>query len=200
MSVGDRYAGQLPPFEADRPWWSEVEATTRHLDDVLGVPTFVLRLVHADNAELGRGGRVVFHVQAATGPRPGVLDPTPRPDWPDIIKPHPLRSTWAEVDGPQRLVDWATGIVGPARPTQYKTWNLSCLIHLPAAGAWAKATSEKRELAIRERPLCPDRQDIVAAQPARHAHEGGRKGAFGRLCPVDRDSLTAIDSQPPAGG
>lgn len=156
MSVGNRYAGRLPPFEAKRPWWSEVEATTRHLDEVLGVPTFVLRLVHADNAELGRGGRVVFHVQAAAEPRPGVLDPTPRPDWPDIIKPHPLRSTWAEVDGPQRLVDWATGIVGPARRTQYKTWNLSCLIHLPTAAAWAKATSR----------FCSVDADIIS-----HVHE-----------------------------
>jgi len=141
VSVGDRYVGQLPAFEADRPWWSEVEATTRYLDEVLGVPTFVLRLVHADNAELGRGGRVVFHVQAAAEPLAGVLDQTPRADWPDIVKPHPLRATWAEVDGPQRLVDWATDIVGPGRRTQYKTWNLSCLIHLPAARAWAKATS-----------------------------------------------------------
>ncbi|WP_328320696.1 aminoglycoside phosphotransferase family protein [Kribbella sp. NBC_00382] len=142
VSLGSRYLGQVPAFEADRPWWSEVAATTRYLDELLGVPTFVLRLVHADNAELGHGGRVVFHVQATGEPRAGVLDPTPRPDWPDIIAPQPLRATWAEVDGPQRLVDWATGIVGSTgKPVQYKTWNLSCLIQLPGAGAWAKATS-----------------------------------------------------------
>ncbi|MDX6279969.1 MAG: hypothetical protein QOH03_1040 [Kribbellaceae bacterium] len=136
--------GQVPAFEADRPWWSEVAATTRYLDELLGVPTFVLRLVHADNAETGNGGRVVFHVQAAGEPRAGVLDPTPHPDWTEIIAPQPLRATWAEVDGPQRLVDWATGIVGATgKPVQYKTWNLSCLIQLPGAdgGAWAKATS-----------------------------------------------------------
>jgi hypothetical protein len=156
VSVGDRYVGQVPTFEADRPWWSDVEATTRHLDELLGVPTFVLRLVHADNAELGRGGRVVFHVQAAGEPRPGVLDPTPRPDWAEIVEPHPLRSTWAEVDGPQRLVDWATGIVGPSTPVQFKTWNLSCLIQLPEARAWAKATSR----------FCSVDADIIS-----HVHE-----------------------------
>lgn len=144
VSVGGRYAGQLPAFEVDRPWWSDVEGITRYLDELLGVPTFVLRLVSTDSPWTMRGGRVVFHVQTAGEPRPGVLDPTPRPDWAEIIKPDPLRATWAEVDGPQRLVDWATGILGEtAKPIQYKTWNLSSLIQLPTAGggAWAKATS-----------------------------------------------------------
>ncbi|MFC5260513.1 hypothetical protein ACFPJ1_00205 [Kribbella qitaiheensis] len=54
ISVGDRYVGRAPTFEADRPWWSEIEATTRHLDELLGVQAMVLRPLHADNAELGR--------------------------------------------------------------------------------------------------------------------------------------------------
>ncbi|GAA1613658.1 hypothetical protein GCM10009789_79790 [Kribbella sancticallisti] len=116
---------------------------TRHLDEVLGVPTFVLRLVRTDSTETMRGGRVVYHVQAAAEPRAGVLDPTPDARWAEVIKPHPLRSSWAEVDGPQRLVDWSSGIVGHGTPTQVKTWNLSCLIRFPTdeGGAWAKATS-----------------------------------------------------------
>lgn len=143
VSVGDRYVGKAPAFDLESPWWSDVEGVTRHLDELLGVPVFVLRLVHTDSPRAMRDGRVVYHVQASAEPRSGVLDPTPDPGWADVLKPHPLRSTWAEVDGPQRLVDWASGIVDAGVPTQVKTWNLSCLIRLPTpdGGAWAKATS-----------------------------------------------------------
>jgi hypothetical protein len=139
VSLGGRYLGRVPAFEADRPWWSEIEATTAYLDRLLGVQSLVLRLVHADEPEIGRGGRVVYHVQVAGEPRPGVLDPTPLPEWERIIAPHPLRASWAEIDGPRRLIEWAKSIVGEVQPVQVKTWNLSCLVRLD--GAWAKATS-----------------------------------------------------------
>jgi hypothetical protein len=112
---------------------------TRRLDEVLGVRTVVLRLVHADEAEVGRGGRTVYHVQAMGEPRAGVLDVTPYDGWDEIVAPHPLRATWAEVDGPERMVAWARSILGPGDPVQVKTWNLSCLMRFPTA--WAKATS-----------------------------------------------------------
>ena len=139
VSVGDRYIGRAPAFDVEPGWWAEVEAITRHLDQQLGVRTLVLRLVHADEAVIGRGGRVVYHVQALEEPRPGVLDTSPMPEWESIVAPHPLRSTWAEVDGPSRMIEWARGILGPRDAIQVKTWNLSCLIRFP--GAWAKATS-----------------------------------------------------------
>ncbi|TDW24603.1 phosphotransferase family enzyme [Kribbella kalugense] len=139
MSVGARYVGRAPAFEVEPGWWSEVEAVTRHLDRLLGVRTVVLRLVHADEAVIGRGGRVVYHVEALDEPRSGVLDETPLPEWDEIVAEQPLRATWAEVDGPRRLIEWAQGIIGPRDAVQVKTWNLSCLIRFP--GAWAKATS-----------------------------------------------------------
>ncbi|TCC28722.1 aminoglycoside phosphotransferase family protein [Kribbella sindirgiensis] len=139
VSVGDRYVGRAPAFDVEPAWWAEVEAITRHLDELLGVRTVVLRLVDADEAVIGRGGRVVYHVQALDEPRNGVLDETPLPDWAAIIAPDPLRSTWAEIDGPGRLIEWAQTVVGPHDAVQVKTWNLSCLIRFP--GAWAKATS-----------------------------------------------------------
>lgn len=139
MSVGARFVGRAPGFEVEPAWWSEVEGVTRRLDDLLGVRTVVLRLVHADEAVIGRGGRAVYHVQAMGEPRSGVLDETPYDGWDEIIAPHPLRATWAEVDGPERMVEWARSILGPAEPVQVKTWNLSCLMRFP--GAWAKATS-----------------------------------------------------------
>ncbi|MGW7680423.1 phosphotransferase [Kribbella sp. NPDC054772] len=139
ISVGARYIGRAPTFEVEPGWWSEVEAVTHHLDDLLGVPTVVLRLVHADDALRGRGGHVVYHVQALAEPRSGVLDATASPEWDSVVAPDPLRAAWAEVDGPSRLIDWARSVIGPLDATQVKTWNLSCLIRFP--GAWAKATS-----------------------------------------------------------
>lgn len=139
VSVGARYVGRAPAFDVEPGWWAEVEAITRHLDELLGVRTVVLRLVHADEAEIGRGGRAVYHVEALGEPRPGVLDETPLPDWDSIVAAQPLRSTWAEVGGPSRLIEWAQGVIGPHNAVQVKTWNLSCLIRFP--GAWAKATS-----------------------------------------------------------
>jgi Ser/Thr protein kinase RdoA (MazF antagonist) len=76
VSVGDRYVGRAPTFQVEPGWWSEVEAVTRHLDMLLGVRTVVLRLVHADDAVRGRGGRVVYHMQALDEPRYDVLDAT----------------------------------------------------------------------------------------------------------------------------
>jgi Ser/Thr protein kinase RdoA (MazF antagonist) len=131
--------GRVPGFEVEPAWWQEVEGVTGRLDEVLGVRCVVLRLVHADEAEIGRGGRTVYHVQAMGEPRSGVLDETPYDGWDEIVAPHPLRATWAEVDGPERMVEWARSILGPVDPVQVKTWNLSCLLRFP--GAWAKATS-----------------------------------------------------------
>jgi hypothetical protein len=141
VSVGGRYAGRLPEFKVDGPWWSDVEGVTRHVDEALGGRAVVLRLMHADEAAIGRGGRVVYHVQAMGDPRSAVLDAAELPDWDSVG--HPLRATWAEVDGPQELIEWAAGIVGTAEWTQVKTWNLSCLIRFATddGGAWAKATS-----------------------------------------------------------
>jgi len=139
VSVGARFVGRVPGFEVEPAWWQEVEGVTGRLDEVLGVRCVVLRLVHADEAEIGRGGRTVYHVQAMGEPRSGVLDETPYDGWDEIVAPHPLRATWAEVDGPERMVEWARSILGPVDPVQVKTWNLSCLLRFP--GAWAKATS-----------------------------------------------------------
>lgn len=131
--------GRVPAFEVGSAWWADVEGVTRRLDELLGVRCVVLRLVHADEAEVGRGGRTVYHVQAMGEPRSGVLDETPYDGWDAIVAPEPLRATWAEVDGPERIVEWARSILGPVDPVQMKTWNLSCLLRFP--GAWAKATS-----------------------------------------------------------
>ncbi|WP_433018144.1 aminoglycoside phosphotransferase family protein [Kribbella sp. CA-294648] len=138
VSLGDQYLGRTAPFEADRPWWSEIADTTARLETLLGVPALVLRLVHADRTDVGYGGRVVYHVQVTSQPRSDALDRTPMAEWPEIARSHPLRAPWADADGPHHLIEWATEQVGVRRPVQVKTWNLSCLIRLE--DVWAKAT------------------------------------------------------------
>ncbi|MFC6155417.1 aminoglycoside phosphotransferase family protein [Kribbella jiaozuonensis] len=139
VSVGARYVGRAPAFDVEPGWWSEVEAINRRLEELLGVRTVVLRLVHADEAEIGRGGRAVYHVEALGEVRSGVLDETPLADWDSIVAAEPLRASWAEVGGPSRLIAWAQSVLGPGDGVQVKTWNLSCLVRFP--DAWAKATS-----------------------------------------------------------
>ncbi|MFI5736585.1 aminoglycoside phosphotransferase family protein [Kribbella sp. NPDC051587] len=139
VTVGDRYVGTSLPFEADRVWWPEIEDATAQLDALLGVRTVVLRLVHTGERQNGRGGLSVYHVQADREPAPGVLDATPN-EWSEgLTRPEPRRASWAEVDGPRRMIEWASEILGTSDWVQVKTWNLSCLIRFD--GAWAKATS-----------------------------------------------------------
>ncbi|MFB6720435.1 aminoglycoside phosphotransferase family protein [Kribbella sp. NPDC056345] len=140
VTVGDRYVGTLPAFDADRVWWAEIEDATAQLDAVLGVRTVVLRLLNVDSPQAMRGGRVVYHVQADGEPAPGVLDPAANEWSQGLSRPEPQRASWAEVDGPRRMIEWAGEILGTSQGwAQVKTWNLSCLVRFD--GAWAKATS-----------------------------------------------------------
>jgi hypothetical protein len=145
VSVDGRYAGTAPDFEVGSQWWPDVEPVTTRLDTLLGVATTVLRLVRVDHPATGSGGRVTYHVTAADDPG-GVLDRAPRDDWAAITRPHPLRTAWAEPDGPRELLDWAAAQLDgrlTGRPVQVKTWNLSCVYRLPTTDGpvWLKATS-----------------------------------------------------------
>jgi hypothetical protein len=143
VSVRGTYVGTAPLFEDGNPWWGEVADVTAHLDELLGVPTTVLRVLPRPG-QRPPGGTVRYHVEAAATPRAGVLDPAVPDDWAEIVRPQPLRASWAELGGPQRLFDWAAGIVPlTGTPRQVKTWNLSCLCRLPTTDGvvWAKATS-----------------------------------------------------------
>jgi hypothetical protein len=129
-------AGTVGPFPVDRPWWAEVEPVVAHLERVLGVPAVVLRLLSAEGSDGARDGYVTYHAEALQPP--GTLVPCEF-----AADDHPLRMPWARVAGVRELLGWAAGLVGLAgRPVQRKTWNLSCLFRLPAAGGgtvWLKA-------------------------------------------------------------
>jgi Phosphotransferase enzyme family len=128
--------GAVGPFPVDVPWWADVEPVVAHLEQVLGGPAVVLRLLSVEGSDGMRDGHVTYHAEALGSP-PGDLAPC---DFAD--DDHPLRLPWARAAGLRDLLGWAAGHVElTGRPMQRKTWNLSCLFRLPAASGpvWLKA-------------------------------------------------------------
>jgi Phosphotransferase enzyme family len=129
-------AGIVGPFPVEVPWWAEVEPVVTHLEETLGVPVVVLRLLAVEGSDGARDGHVRYHAEALLQP-PGNL---PRCDFAD--EDHPLRQPWARASGVQDLFRWAAGHVDlVGRPVQRKTWNLAGLFRLTTADGpvWLKA-------------------------------------------------------------
>jgi hypothetical protein len=136
VTYGGACAGIVGPFPVEVPWWAEVEPVVTHLEETLGVPVVVLRLLAVEGSDGARDGHVRYHAEALLEP-PGSL---PRCDFTD--EDHPLRHPWARASGVQDLVRWASGHVDlVGRPVQRKTWNLAGLFRLPTADGpvWLKA-------------------------------------------------------------
>src|SRR5215469_18810746 len=135
VTYGGACAGVVGPFPVDVPWWAEVEPVVAHLEEKLGVPVVVLRLLTVEGADGARDGHVTYHVEA--------LRPPPdlsRCDFAD--DDHPLRLPWARASGVRELLAWAARHVSlTGRPEQRKTWNLAALFRLPVADGqvWLKA-------------------------------------------------------------
>ena len=123
------------PFPVDIPWWAKVEPVVTHLEETLGVPVVVLRLLTVHGSDGARGGHVTYHAEALRPP--GKLTAC------DFVEDdHPLRLPWARASGVRELFRWASQYVeltGP--PAQRKTWNLVGLFRLPTADGpvWLKA-------------------------------------------------------------
>jgi hypothetical protein len=135
VTYDEATAGVVGPFPVDIPWWAEVEPVAAHLEQVLGVPAVVLRLLAVDGGDGARDGHVTYHAAA--------LQPPPRlPACDFTVTDHPLRMPWARASGVRELLAWAAAhvtVTGP--PVQRKTWNLAGLFRLPTAGGpvWLKA-------------------------------------------------------------
>ena len=127
--------GIVGPFQVEVPWWAEVEPVAAHLEETLGVPVVVLRLLAVEGSNGARDGHVTYHAEA--------LQPTgslPHCDF--IDDDHPLRQPWASASGVRELLRWASRHVDlTGRPVQRKTWNLAGLFRLPTTDGpvWLKA-------------------------------------------------------------
>jgi len=135
VTYGGACAGMVGPFPVDIPWWAEVAPVVAHLEQTLGGPAVVLRLLAVEGSAGARDGHVTYHVEALQPP--GNLSPC------DFVDDdHPLRLTWARASGVQELLRWASEHVElTGRPEQRKTWNLAGLFCLPTADGpvWLKA-------------------------------------------------------------
>ena len=147
VTSGADFLGTAGPFPVDVPWWSEVEPVTARLEETLGVPVLVLRLLFVDGGAGSRDGHVTYHVEALERPVPGLLRQQPVDQ--DVLHGHePLRSPWARADTLRELLDGARRtlasagrqVTGPVE--QRRTWNLAGLFRLPTGQGpvWLKAT------------------------------------------------------------
>lgn len=147
MTSGGAFLGSAGPFAVDVPWWSEVEPVVGRLEELLGVPVLILRLLDVEAGAGGRDGHVTYHVEALGRPATGLLDQRPV-DMALLDGGEALRSPWARADGLRELLDWAAGtLASVGRPVsgpveQRRTWNLAGLFRLPTARGvvWLKTT------------------------------------------------------------
>ncbi len=90
----------------DVPWWQEVEPVVARLEELLGVPVLVLRLLTVDGGEGGRDGHATYHVEALERPAPGPLERRPLDDG-RFGTDSALRAPWARAAGLRELLDWS---------------------------------------------------------------------------------------------
>lgn len=139
IDAGGAVLGALPPLALTAPYWQEsadVVAGARHR---YGIDVQVLRLLHADRPH-PPGGHLTLLARTAVRPDRALAEvPTPPPE-------HPRRAPWAVPGGPDASLRWAVetlaaaGVPG-AVAVQQRTWNLSAIWRLDAAGtavAWLK--------------------------------------------------------------
>ncbi|MET9224996.1 phosphotransferase [Lentzea sp. NPDC003310] len=129
VSTPSGFAGRTDVIAVPTLDWYHVEPVNEALEQLLGVPTHVLRMISAEGGEMPCGGLVTYHVEALGEPDRTKLHPA---DEPEADAPH--RAPFARRGGPSDLVAWADTVVertGPA--VQVRTWNVSTVHRLPTA-------------------------------------------------------------------
>jgi hypothetical protein len=129
--------GALPAYPVSTRWWPDAEPVVRGARENFGIDIVVLRLL-ATEPGLRWGGLVTY--LAETRDRPAT-EP-----WDGTLDEHPLRQAWARPGGPDRDLAWADSVLAErgltriAPAEQFRSWNLSSLWRLPAAGqtVWLK--------------------------------------------------------------
>ena len=161
--------GALPPLPVAVPWWQDAESVVRAVRDRHGIDVTILRVLDTEGDGPG-GGRVTYLAEVAA--------PVPATEpWDGALPDHPLRQSYARPGGPAEDIAWAMavlkdrGIAATGRPQQVRTWNLSSLWRIPAAGqtVWLKAVP----------PFFAHEGRVIAALaggpvPVLLGHDGGR--------------------------
>ncbi len=133
--------GQLPPFQAELPWWQDAECLVRWVREHHGVEVTILRLLSA-TLPAPPGGGVTYLAQVDQARARSL----PLVSWDGALDQHPLRLPYAAPGGPDRDLAWAAsaleelGIRRTGHPQQIRTWNLSSLWRIPveAGLVWLK--------------------------------------------------------------
>jgi hypothetical protein len=165
--------GALPPFDVELPWWPEVSDVVAGARDRWGAEVQVLRFLRADQP-VPNGGHVTYLAEV-----PGDGAALPLVPAEADLSPQPCRAIYAEPGGPAASVHWAVDALAAlgtpgATATQIKTWNLSAIWRLDAAGApvaWLKQV------------------------PAFFAHEAAVLGLVGGVAPGLVPPVLAADQQ-----
>ncbi|WP_086663774.1 phosphotransferase [Lentzea kentuckyensis] len=137
VSAPSGFAGRTDAIPVSSPFWNQVDEVNEKLEQLLGVPTSVLRLVSVENGRSPAGGLVTYHVEAHGEPDRTSLHDADEPE-PDAEH----RQEWARRGGPADLIAWAdTQVVRTDPPVQMRTWNLSSVHRLPTeqGPVWLKA-------------------------------------------------------------
>jgi len=101
VTYGGVCVGMVGPFHVDIPWWAEVEPVVAHLEETLGVPVVVLRLLTVEGSDGARDGYVTYHAEA--------LQPSGNLTACDFVDDdHPLRLPWARASDIRELFRWAS--------------------------------------------------------------------------------------------
>ncbi|MGV9268487.1 phosphotransferase family protein [Kitasatospora sp. NPDC003701] len=149
VTHGGEYLGPVGPFEVDGAWWSAAAPVVERVSQELGVPVLVLRLAEVAAGGGGRGGHVVYHVEALERPA-GLVPRQAGADTVALLGPAERRAGWATPPGLRAALAWAERTLHRAgRPAagpveQVRTWNLSGLFRYRTAtgvDAWLKAVN-----------------------------------------------------------
>lgn len=134
--------GVLPSFEAEVPWWQEVQCLVSAVRRNHGLDVTVLRLLSTSRPSMPGGD--VTYLAELEGQLPASVTLEP---WSGELTADPLRLPYAEPGGPARDLAWAVdalqqkGLRPAGAPRQIRTWNLSSLWRIPLASggsAWLK--------------------------------------------------------------
>jgi hypothetical protein len=133
--------GVLPDFAVDLPWWQDVWPLVEGARARFGAAITVLRMLEV--GEPGPAGVVITYLAEAPQPPPAAALP-----WDGVLDDQPLRLPYAKPGGPAGDLAWAAdvlaghGLAFDKPPYQVRTWNLSSLWRLSAAGEtfWLKVT------------------------------------------------------------